>query len=200
MKAQALFAAAALFAVLPAAGFPAAAGPAHLVADLAPGLEPYQPSIDQADFNGYRTVGGRVLFFGFQPEGDGFTPCGLWTVDPLSGAAERLAELCPDGRGAGRVSPHWLAIGGALGYLADADRRLWRTDGTAAGTFLLGAVQVGGDFFDLRGPVDGAPPGLARTARPLAHRRHGGRHPHPPPQRRLDARDGPPRRRDLFPQ
>jgi hypothetical protein len=100
MKTQALLAGATLLVALPAAGFPAAVlpaaavEPAHLVADLDPGLAPFHPSGDHADFSGYVTVGGRVLFFGFLPEGNGFltgTQCGLWTVDPASGAAERLA-------------------------------------------------------------------------------------------------------------
>ncbi|MFY9821677.1 MAG: hypothetical protein WAM82_09845 [Thermoanaerobaculia bacterium] len=164
MKSQIRFAALVILLALPVS---AATGPAHLVADLDPGLEPFDPSGDHADFNGYRTVGGRVLFFGLQPEGDGFTPCGLWTVDPLSGAAERLADLCPDGRGAARVPLHWLATGGALGYLADADGRLWRTDGTAAGTFLLGAVRVGGDFFDWLGGYSFDPPALGPDGRTL---------------------------------
>jgi len=91
MKSKIRFAALVLFLALPVS---AATGPAHLVADLDPGLEPFDPSGDHADFNGYRTVGGRVLFFGFLPEGNEFltgTQCGLWMVDLASGAAERLA-------------------------------------------------------------------------------------------------------------
>src|SRR4051812_41461391 len=163
MKSKIRFAALVLLLALPVS---AATGPAHLVADLDPGLEPFDPS-DHADFNGYVTVGGRVLFFGFLPEGNGFSQCGLWTVDPLSGAAERLADLCPDGEGAARVPPHWLATGGALGYLSDADGRLWRTDGTAAGTFTLGAVQVGGDSFDWLGGYSFDPPVLGPDGRTL---------------------------------
>jgi hypothetical protein len=93
MKSKIRFAALVLLLALPVS---AATGPAHLVADLDPGLEPFDPSGDHADFNGYVTVGGRVLFFGFLPEGNGFltgTQCGLWTVDPASGAAERLLLL-----------------------------------------------------------------------------------------------------------
>ncbi|HEV7784651.1 MAG TPA: hypothetical protein VGQ28_04890 [Thermoanaerobaculia bacterium] len=64
MKTQALLAAATLLVALPAAGFPAAVlpaaavEPAHLVADLDPGLAPFHPSGDHADFSGYVTVGG----------------------------------------------------------------------------------------------------------------------------------------------
>ncbi len=112
-----------------------------------------------ADFSGYATIGGHVLFFGFLPEGDGTTQCGLWTVDPLSGAAERLAELCPDSGGSASVPLRWLATSSTIGYLSGPDGRLWRTDGTAAGTFVLGAVTVGGDPHD--------PPALGPDGRSL---------------------------------
>ena len=160
MTMNALLAAAALFGALPAAGLPApsvataAAGPAHLVADLNPGLEPFDPASPAADFNGYVTVGGRVLFLGFLPEGDR-TQCGLWTVDPASGAAERQATVCSDLDSFYNSRLRWLvpaggvAGGSALGYLSDFTGRLWRTDGTAAGTFVLGSVTVGGDLLDL---------------------------------------------------
>ncbi len=165
MKAKALLAAATLLLALPATGLPAASSasaatePAHLVADLNPGLEPFDPSDFDSGFRGYVTVGGRVLFFGFLPEGNGFltgTQCGLWTVDPASGAAERLAAVCSDVENFTNSRLRWLAPvgGGALGYFSDFTGRLWRTDGTAAGSFALGTVTVGGDLLDL--PVLGA--------------------------------------------
>ena len=115
MKAKPLLTALALLLPLPAAGFPAlAAEPAHLVADLSPGLEPFDPSDNHPDFNGYVTVGGRVLFFGFLPEGYGFVSriqCGLWTVDLASGAAERLAPVCSDVESSTGSRLRWLTAG-----------------------------------------------------------------------------------------
>jgi ELWxxDGT repeat protein len=167
MKAKSLLAALALLLPLPAAGLPeAAAGePAHLVADLDPGLAPFDP-FSGADFSSYVTVGGRVVFFGFLPEGNGFltgTQCGLWTVDPASGAAERLAALCSNVENFEGSRLRWLTPsgGGPLAYFSDFTGRLWRTDGTAAGSFVLGTVTVGGsDEF----PV---PPALGADGRTL---------------------------------
>ena len=77
-----------------------------------------------ADFSDYVTVGGRVLFFGFLPEGDGTTQCGLWTVDPVSGAAERLADVCPGAGVPSTIPLHWLATGSAIGYFSNPKGKL----------------------------------------------------------------------------
>src|SRR3954454_22637209 len=174
MTTQALLAAATLLVALPAAVLSAAAAgePAHLVADLDPGLEPLPYPGDHADFSGYVTVGGRVVFFGFLPEGNGVltgTQCGLWTVDPASGAAERLATLCSDVQNFNGSHLRWLTPtpdaggGGPLAHFSDFTGRLWRTDGTAAGSFVLGTVTVGGTY-------DGGylvPPALGADGRTL---------------------------------
>ena len=118
-----------------------AEGPAHLVADLNPGLENSDPA---HSFSSYTAVNGRVVFFGFLPEGIpelGQIQCGLWVVDAASGGGvEKLADLCNDD-GDGRLGPWMLATTGAVAFLTDISGRLWRTDGTPAGTFQLRGAQ-----------------------------------------------------------
>jgi ELWxxDGT repeat protein len=125
---------------LPATG--AAAGPAHLVADLKTGSDPFDPNYG-ADFNSYLAVNGRVVFLGFlRPFGD----CGLWVAD-AAGGAERLADLC-----GGRILDsnsklRMDATAGSRAWFEDLSGVLWRTDGTGAGTYSLG-VRVSRQFFD----------------------------------------------------
>src|SRR5215218_8437909 len=76
-----------------------AAGPAHLVADIDPGIAPFNPE-DTHLFTSYTAVNGRVVFFGFFTVGSGFSrasQCGLWEVDAATGAAELLASVCAAG-------------------------------------------------------------------------------------------------------
>src|SRR5689334_13352242 len=87
----------------------AAAGSAHLVADLDPRAEAYDTNLAPA-FSGYATVNGRVLFLGVFEESSSVTyqqQCGLWVTDGSPGGTERLADLCgaiPSfGTGYGRV-------------------------------------------------------------------------------------------------
>jgi ELWxxDGT repeat protein len=118
-----------------------AAGPAHLVADLKTGFDPFDFNYG-ADFNSYLAVDGRVVFFGFlEPWSD----CGLW-VASASGGAERLADLC----GAQSLNNSDLrmdATTGSVAWFEDVSGILWRTDGTGAGTYALG-VRVSRQYFD----------------------------------------------------
>jgi hypothetical protein len=98
----------------------------------------------------YTAVNGRVVFLSQIGAGD--FQCGLWVTDGPTGAVERLTDFCgvtPPGPG----SPKVLAVqaagnGNRVVFLTDTFGRLWRTDGTAAGTFSLGDVRVEGTFDD----------------------------------------------------
>src|SRR3954447_10683808 len=74
-----------------------AADPAHLVADLNPGMDPFSASSAPASFGSYAAAGGRVVFFGFLQEGFPYLSayqCGLWVTDGSANGTERLADLC----------------------------------------------------------------------------------------------------------
>jgi ELWxxDGT repeat protein len=132
-----------------------AAGPAHLVADLAPGTAAFDPQ-DSHLFTSYTAVNGRVVFFGFFVAGSRpslTSQCGLWEVDVATGGAELLATLCAGD--AAEVSPQMIAATGAVAFFSDASGRLWRTDGSAAGTFPLRGVKVRPTFFGEGPPVLG---------------------------------------------
>ncbi len=120
----------------------AAAGPAHLVADLkAKGFDSPDPSSRPA-FISYLAVNGRAVFFGFLPE-QGSTGCGLWATDGTPGSAEQLVDLC----GAAEdfnSGPRMLAAAGTVAWFEDVAGALWRTDGTRAGTYPLG-VRLGSE-------------------------------------------------------
>jgi ELWxxDGT repeat protein len=129
-----------LFLVASAAG--AAAGPAHLVADLKTGSGPFDPN-DGADFNSYLAVNGRVVFFGFLRP---LTDCGLWAAG-AAGGAERLADLCGGRMIDSNSKLRMDATAGSVAWFEDLSGVLWRTDGTGAGTYPLG-VRVSRQFFD----------------------------------------------------
>jgi len=132
-----------------------AAGPAHLVADIDPGIAAFNPE-DTHLFTSYTAVNGRVVFFGFFTVGSGYSrapQCGLWEIDVATGAAELLTTLC-----AGDsldTLPRMIAATGAVAFFSDPSDRLWRTDGTAAGTFPLRGVKVRPPFFPEGPPVLG---------------------------------------------
>src|SRR3954449_1500418 len=109
---------------LPAIG--AAAGPAHLVADLKTGSDPFDPNYG-ADFNSYLAVDGRVVFLGFlQPWSD----CGLW-VAGAAGEAERLVDLCGAAGNLNNSNLRMDATTGSVAWFEDVSGILWRTSGTA---------------------------------------------------------------------
>ena len=125
-----------------------AAPEAHLVADLDPGFKPFDPQAGGSRFYDYTAVNGRVVFMAQVFAGD--FQCGLWVTDG-AGALERLADFCgvPGGSGSPRILAAQSAgnnagnnAGNKVGFLTDGFGRLWRTDGTAAGTFSLGDVRV----------------------------------------------------------
>ncbi|HTG35893.1 MAG TPA: hypothetical protein VLB76_23450 [Thermoanaerobaculia bacterium] len=129
-----------------------AAGPAHLVADIDPGVAAFNPE-DTHLFTSYTAVNGRVVFFGFFTVGSGFSrtsQCGLWEIDVATGAGELLASVCAgDDPTLGPL--RMIAATGRVVFFSDASGRLWRTDATAAGTFPLRGVKVRPPFF-LEGP------------------------------------------------
>ena len=96
--------------------------------------------------------------------------CGQWTPPPARPSG--WPRCAPTSRGFRGSHLRWLtasgssassAGGGALAYFSDFAGRLWRTDGTAAGSFALGAVTVGGTY-------DGGylvPPALGADGRTL---------------------------------
>ena len=126
-----------------------AAGPAHLVADLNPGTDPFSANSALINFDSYAEVGGRAVFFGFLEEGSPFLSafqCGLWVTDGTAGGTERLADLCGEAEDLNGRRPRMLATTGAVALFTDFPGRLWRTDGTAAGTYPLSNVQAGNEF------------------------------------------------------
>jgi ELWxxDGT repeat protein len=124
---------------LPAWAISPEPGPAHLVADLSPGLAPLGTSPFSA-FRAYTPLAGRVLFLSFFLDGD--DQCGLWSTDGTAAGTGRLADLCAESLSpaddAYRVQS--LGVAGPIAFLTDSLGRLWRTDGTAAGagTYSLG--------------------------------------------------------------
>src|SRR6478672_2389344 len=115
----------------------AAGGPAHLVADLDPGVAAFDPTA-LPRLGSYTAVAGRVVFFSFLPEGDpgfGHTQCALWETD--GSGVERLADLCGGTAALDRAlfQLRVLATTGAVAFFTDPTGALWRTDATAAGTF-----------------------------------------------------------------
>lgn len=158
-----------LIALLLAAAGAAAAGPAHLVADLkTQGFDPPDSS-SPADFSSYLTVDHRVVFFGFLPE-QGSPGCGLWATDGTPGSAERLADLCGTAEDLYNSELRMLAAAGPVAWFEDVAGGLWRTNGTRAGTYPLGVQISRGAFAQPRpDPVVG-PDGktLFFTGCPLA--------------------------------
>jgi ELWxxDGT repeat protein len=112
-------------------------GPAHLVADLNPGLNPLGTDSFSA-FRSYTPLAGRVLFLSFLFDDQ----CGLWSTDGTAAGTGLLADLC-----AGSLDPQHtyflvqrLGVAGPIAFFTDSLNRLWRTDGTAAGSYPLGTT------------------------------------------------------------
>jgi ELWxxDGT repeat protein len=103
----------------PAAGDP---GPARMVADLVPGTEPVFQNL-----SGFVSVGKRTVFV---------RDLSLWVTDGTSQGTSALGVLCPP---CGDVS--LLGSTGSIAFYQvvqvhpNLDMRIWRTDGTPAGTF-----------------------------------------------------------------
>jgi ELWxxDGT repeat protein len=125
-----------LCVVVPAV--PAAAEPAHLVADLNPGIVPWS-SEGSSFFHAFTPLGERVVFLSDLGHD---VQCGLWATDGTAASIERLADLCAESLNPfdSAFQAQILGANGRLAFVLDSKRRLWRTDGTAAGTFPLGAT------------------------------------------------------------
>jgi ELWxxDGT repeat protein len=129
----------ALAALLLAAPAARAAEP-HLVIDLNPGVEAFNSSTSPDTFYSYTPVNGRVVFLAHVEHGD--LQCGLWATDGTAGSTERLVEFCggdlsfADSNSQLRI----LTTTGAVAFFTDFEGKLWRTDGTAAGTFALDVI------------------------------------------------------------
>jgi len=119
-----------------------AAGPAHLVKDVRPGLDSFDPDLSESAFHGYAPTTGGVVFFSRQAPGGSLDSleCGLWVTDG-AGRAERLADLCATDSTLAPTGLYMLGSSGSVALLTNAAGRLWRTDGTAAGTYLLADVE-----------------------------------------------------------
>jgi len=104
---------------------------------------------DLQAFRSYTAVGGRVVFFGLFPAEStpaGQAQCALWEVDPATGAAEPLAKVCEGERDFLDPNLRVIAATGAVVFFADSAGQLWRTDGTAEGTFPLRNVKIAPPF------------------------------------------------------
>ena len=129
----------ALFAVLPGAIPPAAAQGPELVRDIATG-----PAFAGGFFVGLPVpLRGRNYF----AADDGFLGNELWSTDGTPGGTRLVADLCP-GRCAG--NPAYLTVAGvSLFFIAGNETGtadalwLWRSDGTAEGTYALKNLEIG---------------------------------------------------------
>jgi ELWxxDGT repeat protein len=110
------------------------------VTDLNPGTVPWNSSHTSA-FQDFTRLGDRVLFTGFIVDD---VQCPLWITDGLAAGTERVADLCAGSLDRSDLSARILAVSGRIAFLSGPGRQLWRSDGTAAGTFPLG-VEVADD-------------------------------------------------------
>ncbi len=121
-----------------------------MVADINPGL---------GDSNPYnlQELGGKLLFtIGTDPGGG--TDSELWVSDGTAAGTFRLIDIEPGPAGSQPASLGKIGTGpGAIMLLSAqtsaAGRELWRTDGTAAGTFLVKDINPGtGDSLGTSNP------------------------------------------------
>ncbi|MFP5285693.1 MAG: hypothetical protein ACLGI9_08145, partial [Thermoanaerobaculia bacterium] len=114
---------------------PAAAQTATLVRDIAAGGFGFSESSSPHSFH---TAGGKVFFLA----GEGSSGLELWVSDGTGSGTEMLLDLCPGECYTG-VFPLG-SLGGTFLFAAGdyLDVRLWRSDGTRAGTFPLTSEEV----------------------------------------------------------
>jgi ELWxxDGT repeat protein len=107
----------------------------RLVADLSSGTAGYDPFAIPAQFSGFSSAGSHVLFVSRRLES---AECGLWTSEGTAPSTVLLADLCAElPGGEATVLPEPVAGDGRIAYYRDDHTRLWRSDGTPGGTFLL---------------------------------------------------------------
>ncbi|MEA2694173.1 MAG: hypothetical protein QOJ16_3560, partial [Acidobacteriota bacterium] len=116
-----------LLAVAP----PALAQVAILARDLNPGPVDLSPGDLGGPSSWLVAAGGRVYF----PDRTDASGTELWTSDGTAFGTFQVADLCP-GPCSGQPQPMGV-LGNVLLFTAEAPRRLWRTDGTPAGTYRL---------------------------------------------------------------
>lgn len=119
---------------------------AELVEDLNPGLSVFDPSVTPfSSFEAYTPVQAGVVFLGRLQEDAVLVDapqCGLYVTDGTAEGTERLAELCGDAPNLDVAYARKVGANGSVALFADARKRIWRTDGTAAGTYPLGSVRI----------------------------------------------------------
>ena len=129
-----------LVAVLVGAVFSGAAtaqGPAHLVADIFPGIDPLANSNPQ----NFILMEGFVLFLA----DDGAHGGELWRSDGSAAGTMLVKDINP-GRASSAFSSNVAAINGVGYFVADDGLHgdeLWRSDGTAAGTRMVKDLNPG---------------------------------------------------------
>jgi ELWxxDGT repeat protein len=135
--------------------FLGAASPAQtasLARDVAPG--PPAGSEPGGGARDFVTVPGRALFFtgGIDPADPAHR---LWATDGTDGGTELLQTFCltrtcpsPPGMVAGGLGLAFFQVSGVFELYGSAQVRLWRTDGTRAGTF-----AVSEPFFAIGNPI-----------------------------------------------
>jgi uncharacterized repeat protein (TIGR01451 family) len=110
------------------------------VADITPGLEASNPY-------GLQELGGKVLF----GTSNGVGQYALWVSDGTAAGTTILAGDTSNTPGARFFEPAFLGKLGNVALFSAATtaqgRELWRTDGTAAGTFLVADLRPGSGSF-----------------------------------------------------
>ena len=112
---------------------PAAAQVASLARDINPGPVDLSPGDLGGSSSWLVTAGSRVYF----PDRTDASGTELWTSDGTAFGTAQVADLCP-GPCSGQPAPVGV-LGDVFLFTAEGPRRLWRTDGTPAGTYRLSA-------------------------------------------------------------
>ncbi|MFK7740629.1 MAG: hypothetical protein AB8H80_09925 [Planctomycetota bacterium] len=95
------------------------------------------PGTGAGTISGYATWRGRSYFVGSQP-GSGPEP---WMTDGTAAGTTQLLETAPGT--SGTSSLQWHAAGELLFFASMSENEIWRTDGSAGGTFGIGLLSAG---------------------------------------------------------
>ncbi len=112
---------------------PAAAQVASLARDINPGPVDLSPG-DLGGSSSWLVAAGSRVYFPDRTDASGTE---LWTSDGTAFGTAQVADLCP-GPCSGQPAPVGV-LGDVFLFTAEGPRRLWRTDGTPAGTYRLSA-------------------------------------------------------------